>query len=633
MVGVGFAFTENILYLAAAYIGGDGAVRAGSAARSALFVVRGIFSPFAHPLFTAFIGIGVGIAVVSRQPVGAVPRAAGRLPRSRWLRTRPGTARCSSAAATALRADLRVRDGARRSCCSSAFAVWARRREGALLTAALDRLRPARASSTRPRCPGWSGSRPAARRAATPRRSAARGAGRRWRSTSSRRSSSASCTTATCAAPHRPTSPSAGQDVRRRDARRCARTCVWPATAGRNAATRATSDRRRTVSDVDGVPTSRRAQMLTTLVRLREALAAAHAAAGRARRRGAPQPRARDDRPARRLRPAAAGPDRRAAADRRRRLDRRRQVDPGQLAGRPPGHRARRAPPDHPLAGAGAQPRRRRLVRQGPDPARPERTDRRDRRPGRAAAGRRPTTLPAGPGHPRRARHRLGRGAQPDAGRPAARRRRPVAVRHLGRALRRPGAVGLPQAGRRAQHRGRDRARPHRRRRPSPRSAATWPGCSPPAACATRRCSPCPRATSTTTGCCPRPTVARDPGLAGRARRRRRRARRGRQADPRRRGPLARRRSRTTVADARRSSRSTMPARLRDDVDQAYDDAVDDDRRRLAPTAPCCAARCWPAGRSSSAPASCSAAWRPRSAGCATGSATRSRASRSRPAG
>ena len=54
---------------------------------------------------------------------------------------------------------------------------------------------------------------------------------------------------------------------------------------------------------------------------------------------------------------------------------------------------------------------------------------------------------------------------------------------------------------------------------------------------------------------------------------------------------------------------------------------------RRPPTAPCCAARCSPAGRSSSAPASCSSRWRPGSAGCATGSSTRSRASRSRPSG
>lgn len=66
MVGIGFAFTENILYLAAAYNGTDGAGPGGTEALTATFVVRCLFSPFAHPLFTAFTGIGVGLAVNSR---------------------------------------------------------------------------------------------------------------------------------------------------------------------------------------------------------------------------------------------------------------------------------------------------------------------------------------------------------------------------------------------------------------------------------------------------------------------------------------------------------------------------------------------------------------------------------------
>ena len=67
MVGIGFAFTENILYLSAADVGGDGQ-SGGIGGAIALFVVRGVFSPFAHPLFTAFTGIGIGIAVGSRTP-------------------------------------------------------------------------------------------------------------------------------------------------------------------------------------------------------------------------------------------------------------------------------------------------------------------------------------------------------------------------------------------------------------------------------------------------------------------------------------------------------------------------------------------------------------------------------------
>jgi protease PrsW len=66
MVGIGFAFVENILYLMAAYTGGDGLGPGGPEALTATFALRGLASPFAHPLFTTFIGIGVGLAVNSR---------------------------------------------------------------------------------------------------------------------------------------------------------------------------------------------------------------------------------------------------------------------------------------------------------------------------------------------------------------------------------------------------------------------------------------------------------------------------------------------------------------------------------------------------------------------------------------
>ncbi len=66
LVGIGFAFTENILYLVAAYNGGDGLVPGDSLALTTTFVMRCLVSPFAHPLFTTFIGVGVGIAVGSR---------------------------------------------------------------------------------------------------------------------------------------------------------------------------------------------------------------------------------------------------------------------------------------------------------------------------------------------------------------------------------------------------------------------------------------------------------------------------------------------------------------------------------------------------------------------------------------
>jgi protease PrsW len=72
MVGIGFAFTENILYLAAAYDGSDGMGPGGIAGITSTFVVRCLVSPFAHPLFTAFTGIGIGLAVGSRSGVARI---------------------------------------------------------------------------------------------------------------------------------------------------------------------------------------------------------------------------------------------------------------------------------------------------------------------------------------------------------------------------------------------------------------------------------------------------------------------------------------------------------------------------------------------------------------------------------
>lgn len=67
LVGIGFAFTENILYFAGAYAGEMGLGPGGFGAATTIFVVRGVFSPFAHPLFTSAIGIGAGIMVGSHR--------------------------------------------------------------------------------------------------------------------------------------------------------------------------------------------------------------------------------------------------------------------------------------------------------------------------------------------------------------------------------------------------------------------------------------------------------------------------------------------------------------------------------------------------------------------------------------
>jgi protease PrsW len=60
LVGLGFAMTENVLYY------GRGAAEEGIAGAVVTFVVRGVMSPFAHPVFTAMTGIGLGLAVGSR---------------------------------------------------------------------------------------------------------------------------------------------------------------------------------------------------------------------------------------------------------------------------------------------------------------------------------------------------------------------------------------------------------------------------------------------------------------------------------------------------------------------------------------------------------------------------------------
>jgi protease PrsW len=66
MAGIGFAFTENVLYL------GRALADAGVDGLAVTFVLRCVFGPFAHPLFTMATGVGFGIAVTTRK---------------RWVRT------------------------------------------------------------------------------------------------------------------------------------------------------------------------------------------------------------------------------------------------------------------------------------------------------------------------------------------------------------------------------------------------------------------------------------------------------------------------------------------------------------------------------------------------------------------
>jgi RsiW-degrading membrane proteinase PrsW (M82 family) len=65
LVGLGFAFIENIGYYSASYLGSADEKLAGAAGTTATFIMRGIFSPFAHPGFTAAFGIALGLAITT----------------------------------------------------------------------------------------------------------------------------------------------------------------------------------------------------------------------------------------------------------------------------------------------------------------------------------------------------------------------------------------------------------------------------------------------------------------------------------------------------------------------------------------------------------------------------------------
>lgn len=66
LVAAGFAFTENILYFGRAFAV-DGLVGDGGSV-AVVFLMRGVLSPFAHPVFTAMTGIAVGLVARRRNP-------------------------------------------------------------------------------------------------------------------------------------------------------------------------------------------------------------------------------------------------------------------------------------------------------------------------------------------------------------------------------------------------------------------------------------------------------------------------------------------------------------------------------------------------------------------------------------
>ena len=125
LAGVGFAFTENVLYF------GRSLQESGTAGLAVTFVLRGIFSPFAHPLFTMCTGIGIGVAVVTRRAVLRVVA-----PLLGWLSAVILHGLWNLSAVAGLRGFLGIYILVQVPIFLAAvgFAVWARRREARLVT-------------------------------------------------------------------------------------------------------------------------------------------------------------------------------------------------------------------------------------------------------------------------------------------------------------------------------------------------------------------------------------------------------------------------------------------------------------------------------------------------------------------
>lgn len=63
MISLGFAMTENVHFY------GQAMEQGGAFELTVTFALRGILSPFAHPLYTSFTGIGLGLARQSDKPL------------------------------------------------------------------------------------------------------------------------------------------------------------------------------------------------------------------------------------------------------------------------------------------------------------------------------------------------------------------------------------------------------------------------------------------------------------------------------------------------------------------------------------------------------------------------------------
>ena len=138
MVGIGFAFTENVLYYVAAYLGEldpTHQLPGGAAVAGGVFFFRGIMAPFAHPLFTAAIWIGLGLAAETRRPwLRVVAPVAGFLLAVGLHAAWNGSAIFVGAGGFFLTYLLGM---VPTFALAITFAVWVRRREGRVLASSL----------------------------------------------------------------------------------------------------------------------------------------------------------------------------------------------------------------------------------------------------------------------------------------------------------------------------------------------------------------------------------------------------------------------------------------------------------------------------------------------------------------
>jgi len=128
LVGIGFAFVEDIVYYLQSLQAGQLGVT---------FFLRGIMGPFAHPLFTAATGLGIGIAVATRRPgVRVLAPILGFLAavvmHAIWNGSTFWGGNGFLVAYSAIFLPLLI--------VILAVAVWARSREGKLLTTALQQV-------------------------------------------------------------------------------------------------------------------------------------------------------------------------------------------------------------------------------------------------------------------------------------------------------------------------------------------------------------------------------------------------------------------------------------------------------------------------------------------------------------